>query len=132
MDPITIDEARELLASVGIVLPDFILQRLVNKANSIIPCLVGNGYSADDAALIMLYLVGLMGTVLGDRYVTSQTAPSGASQSFRFGSVGERYDAIYGWLSLLDTHGCAAALIPPNPHEATAALFVSTGGDYCE
>lgn len=128
---LTLSQAREFLASVGIVLPDFMLQIFVNKANAIDACLTANGVSNDDALLIKLYLIGLLGTVQGDRYVTSQRAPSGAAQSFRYGSLSERYDSIYNLLGTVDTYGCATSLIPPKPGEFGAALFIGQGGCGC-
>lgn len=129
---LTLEQAREFLASVGIEMPDFILQLLVNKVNSIDACLIANGVSPDDALLIKFYLLGLLGTVQGDRYVTSQRAPSGAAQSFRYGTLSERYDSFYGLLESVDTYGCATSLIPPKPGEYGAALFVGNGGCGCE
>lgn len=129
---LTLAQAREYLASIGIVLPEFMLQLLVNRANSIDPCLIANGYTDDEALLIKLYLLGLFGVVQGDRYVTSQRAPSGAAQSFRYGTLSERYDAGYNLLSGIDVHGCATALIPDKPGEMHAALFIGQGGCGCE
>lgn len=129
---LTLAQAREFLASVGIVLPDFMLQIFVNKANAIDACLTANGVSNDDALLIKIYLIGLLGTVQGDRYVTSQRAPSGAAQSYRYGSLSERYDAIYNLLGTVDAYGCATSLIPAKPGEAHAALFIGQGGCGCE
>jgi hypothetical protein len=129
---LTLAQAREYLASVGIVIPDAILQLLVNKANSIDACLTANGVSDDDSLLIKYYLIGLLGTVQGDRYVTSQRAPSGAAQSFRYGSLSERYDSIYNLLELVDLYGCATSLIPAKPGDAHAALFIGQGGCGCE
>jgi len=129
---LTLAQAKEFLASVGIVLPDFMLQIFVNKANGIDACLTANGVSDDDAMLIKLYLIGLLGTVQGDRYVTSQRAPSGAAQSYRYGSLSERYDSIYNLLETVDTYGCSTSLIPPKPGEMHAALFIGQGGCGCE
>ncbi len=125
---ITTDQAKEFLASVGIELPDFMLELLVEQANSIEPCLVGAGYSVAVSTLIQLYLIGLLGTVQGDRYVTQQRAPSGASQSYRYGTLSERYSSLYSLLGGLDTSGCADALIPADPTANHAAMFVGIGG----
>lgn len=125
---LTLEQAREYLASVGIALPEFMLQLLVNRANTIDPCLIANGYTDDEAVLIKLYLMGLFGVVQGDRYVTSQRAPSGAAQSFRYGTLSERYDAGLNLLRGLDKYGCTNAIIPDKPGELNAALFIGNGG----
>uniref|UniRef100_UPI0027DC50D8 DUF7370 family protein n=1 Tax=Leptospira borgpetersenii TaxID=174 RepID=UPI0027DC50D8 len=74
---ITTEQAKEYLKSVGITLPDFILEALVEQANSIQECLDAH-YQPATALLIQMYLLGLMGLGQGDRYISSQTAPSGA------------------------------------------------------
>lgn len=119
---ITQDQAREYLASIGITLPGFMLTLLLGRVATIEPCLEAN-YDESTAALIQLYVIGLMGIVQGDRYVTSQTAPSGASQSFRFGTLSERYRAALSLLNNLDTSGCASSIVPAEPGPS-AALFV--------
>lgn len=128
---LTVDQAREYLASVGITLPDFMLTILVAQANSIDPCLIGAGYPDGTALLIKLYLLGLFGIAQGDRYVTSQTAPSGASQSYRYGTLTDRYKSTLSLLTGLDTSNCAGALVPADPTALNAGLWVSTGGEYC-
>ena len=112
---ITVEQAREYLDSVGVTLPDFMLTALVDQVNDIEACLVGAGYPVGTALLIQMYLIGLMGLSQGDKYISSQSAPSGASQSFRYQSVGNRYNGLLGLLRALDKTGCTDGLIPPNP-----------------
>jgi|SRR5690606_30135190 len=128
---LTLEQAQEYLVSVGVNLPEFLLSAIVDQVNTIELCLSDN-YPDSTALLIQLYLLGLMGLSQGDRYVSSQTAPSGASQSFRYQTVGHRYNGLLGLLRGLDTHGCATGLIPPNPEgtKAHAALWV-TGSKRC-
>lgn len=128
---ITVEQAREYLASVGIALPAFMLELIVEQVNAITPCLTGAGYDDATAKLIKLYAVGLLGVVQGDRYVTSQRAPSGAGQSFRYGTLSERYSAGLSLLQRLDTAGCAAGLIPADPSGPRVFFGVSTGGECC-
>lgn len=125
---LTVDQAREYLNSQGLTLPDFVLQLLVGQANSIDACLEGAGYDESTAALIKLYLLSLLAVVQGGRVVTSQRAPSGAARSFQFGTVTERYQGWLGLLRGLDLSNCTAALIPPEPGKARAALFVGSAG----
>lgn len=128
---ITVEQAKQYLASVGIAVPDFLLELWVGQVNSIEPCLVGAGYDEATATLIQLYALGLIGTTAGDRYVTSQRAPSGAGQSFRYGTLAERYSAGLSLLQRLDTAGCAAGLIPAYPSGPRVFFGVSTGGECC-
>lgn len=87
---ITTEQAKEYLESVGITLPDFILQAIVEQANSIQECLDAH-YPPATALLIQSYLLGLMALGQGDRYISSQTAPNGASRSFRYQSFADRW-----------------------------------------
>lgn len=123
---LTVDQARAYLASVGVSLPDIILELLVEQANSIDACLTGAGYPAATQTLIKLYLIRLLGTVSGDRLVTSESAPSGASRSYRYGTLTDQYNSALKLLQMLDTSNCTGALIPASPSAANAGLWVST------
>ncbi|NIE98470.1 hypothetical protein F3J38_00075 [Pantoea sp. Acro-805] len=128
---ITTAQAKEYLESVGITLPDFILAALVEQANSIEECLNAN-YSPATALLIQMYLLRLMGLGQGDRYISSQSAPSGASRSFRYQSFADRWKGSLALLRGLDKSGCATALIPPDPtQQAFAGLWIAKGGCMC-
>ncbi|MFG6654931.1 hypothetical protein ACG0Z5_10720 [Scandinavium sp. M-37] len=128
---ITTEQAKEYLASVGITLPDFILQALVDQVNSIQECLDAH-YPASTALLIQCYLLGLMGLAQGDKYISSQSAPSGASRSFRYQSFSDRWKGSVSLLRGLDTYGCATALIPPDPtQQAFAGIWIGKGGCMC-
>ena len=111
---ITPNEAKEYLNTVGVSLPDFLLAALIEQVNTIDDCLSAH-YSEATALLIQCYLIGLMALGQGDRYVSSQTAPSGASQSFRYQSFSDRWSGLLSLLKGLDKHGCTVNLIPSDP-----------------
>ncbi|CFB70210.1 hypothetical protein N4219_09750 [Yersinia enterocolitica] len=128
---VTLEQAKQYLETVGITLPDFILQALIEQVNSIQECL-DEHYPASTALLIQLYLLGLMGLGQGDKYISSQTAPSGASRSFRYQSFTDRWNGSLSLLRGLDKHGCAAAITPPNPNNAAfAGIWIGKGGCMC-
>ncbi|MDT0228510.1 hypothetical protein N7583_22370 [Serratia marcescens] len=128
---VTKEKAKEYLESQGITLPDFVLEALVEQVNSIQDCLDAN-YPASTALLIQLYLLGLMGLGQGDKYISSQTAPSGASRSFRYQSFSDRWKGALNLLRGLDKKGCATGLIPPNPtNKAFAGVWIGKGGCMC-
>ncbi|MDK1059102.1 DUF7370 family protein [Cronobacter sakazakii] len=128
---ITSEQAKEYLDGVGINLPSFILDALVEQANSIETCLSAN-YSPATALLIQSYLIGLMALGQGDRYISSQTAPSGASRSFRYQSFADRWSGSLSLLRGLDKYGCATSLIPPDPsNKAFAGIWIGKGGCMC-
>ncbi|AZV93586.1 hypothetical protein CBF45_07530 [Bordetella sp. J329] len=125
---ITVEQAKEYLDTVGVNLPDFLLAALVEQINTIQPCL-DEHYTPGVALLIQMYLLGLLGLAQGDRYISSQTAPSGASQSFRYMSMADRWAGLYGLLRNLDKHGCATGLVPPDPtKKAYGGMFIAKGG----
>ncbi|HIB8767071.1 TPA: DUF7370 family protein [Serratia marcescens] len=125
------EKAKEYLESQGITLPDFVLDALVDQVNSIQECLDAN-YPASTALLIQLYLLGLMGLGQGDKYISSQTAPSGASRSFRYQSFSDRWKGALNLLRGLDKKGCATGLIPPDPtNKAFAGVWIGKGGCMC-
>ncbi|HBH6866685.1 DUF7370 family protein [Serratia marcescens] len=128
---VTKEKAKEYLDSQGITLPDFVLDALVDQVNSIQECLDAN-YPASTALLIQLYLLGLMGLGQGDKYISSQTAPSGASRSFRYQSFSDRWKGELNLLRGLDKKGCATGLIPPDPtNKAFAGVWIGKGGCMC-
>ncbi|EPG5720766.1 DUF7370 family protein [Serratia marcescens] len=128
---VTKEKAKEYLESQGITLPDFVLDALVEQVNSIQECLDAN-YPASTALLIQLYLLGLMGLGQGDKYISSQTAPSGASRSFRYQSFSDRWKGALNLLRGLDKQGCATDLIPPDPtNKAFAGVWIGKGGCMC-
>lgn len=86
---LTIEQAREYLTSVGVNLPEWLLLALLEQVNSVAACLEANGATPGQITLALCYLLGMIGLVQGDRYVTSQRAPSGAAQSFKFQSLGD-------------------------------------------
>lgn len=127
----TIEQLKEFLTSMGIPLPpDFILQAWLDTVAVIQPCLDGAGYPASTQLLIYLYALSLFAVSSMDKYVSSQSAPSGASQSFRYKSLTDGYRSINSMLKALDTSGCTDSVIPAEPG-ASAGLWVSTGGKCC-
>lgn len=129
---VTLEQAKEYLTGQGITIPDFVLQALVDQANSIQDCLDAH-YSASTALLIQVYLLALMGLGQGDKYISSQTAPSGASRSFRYQSFSDRWKGALSLLRGIDKYGCATALIPADPTAtpAFAGIWIGKGGCMC-
>lgn len=128
---VTLEQAKGYLQSHGVSIPDFVLQALVDQANSIQECLDAH-YPASVALLIQLYLLALMGLAQGDKYISSQTGPNGASRSFRYQSFPDRWKGALALLRVTDKHGCANDLIPPDPtNTAFAGIWIGKGGCMC-
>jgi len=128
---VTLEQAKEYLQSQGITIPDFMLQALVDDVNSIQECLDAH-YPASKALAIQMYLLALMGLGQGDKYISSQTGPNGASRSFRYQSFPDRWKGAMALLRVTDKHGCANDLIPPDPtNTAFAGIWIARGGCMC-
>src|SRR5690554_854850 len=120
----TTTEAAAYLDQLGLSLPEPILAALVAKVDSLDTCL--GQYDPSDSRLIKYYLTGLLAISSGGRRVQSQSAPSGASQSYSYGTLSEQMRQLKAALSLIDTNGCTAILIPAEPGPQ-AAMYVVTG-----
>lgn len=125
---LTLAQAKEYLASIGISLPDFMLQIMIGQVGALDDCLALH-YDPATALLIKLYLLGLMGVASGDKYVSSESAPSGASRSYRYNNLSDRWRGTLGLLRGLDPFGCTSSLIPVGPTvKAFGGLWVARGG----
>lgn len=128
---LTLEQVQQYLAAMGVALPDFVVQLLFDQASSIDECLLEH-YDPATAALIKLYLISLLAIPQAIRYVSSESAPSGASRSYRYGQLRDNYRGQLGLLKALDKFGCADGLIPPDPTAANAGVWIGKGGCDCE
>ncbi|MNZ12930.1 hypothetical protein D3C78_298130 [compost metagenome] len=119
----TLDELKQYLASLGFEAPDFILSAWLEAVAGMADCLAEH-YSPAVGKLIALYTLGLYAVAGGDRYVSSQSAPSGAARSFRFLSTAERWSGQLALLRQLDAHGCATSYTPADPTTGACAAYV--------
>lgn len=125
---VTIDEIKAELAGQQLSMSDRMLSAIMAKVAALQPCFDKHGYSDDDVFLITVYIASLMAVVTADGRIRSQSGPSGASRSFHFGSIGDRWRSLVNLLKGVDPHGCTDALIPKNPDQKyRCALFVSPG-----
>lgn len=126
---VTIEEVKEYLAEQRLTLPDGMLTRLLSKVGRLQDCFDKHSYDEDTVYFITVYLVALVATVSSaDGRIKSQSAPSGASRSFDYMSLSDKWQSLYNLLRGVDPHGCTAALVPRNPgKKANCALFVSPG-----
>lgn len=128
---LTLEAAKEWLASLGLTIPDPLLQLIVNKLNSADDCLTNNGVDPGDALMMKYYALALFGVVAGNKYITQQRAPSGASQSYAFGTLEEGYSKYRALLDSLDKYGCFADIIPEDPTAANCAFFLGAPNGGC-
>lgn len=124
---ITAEEIKSLLEQMGLSIPDFLLNALIAQANATDECMDGAGYDESTQLLIKTYAIALMANSAGARRVKSQSAPSGASQSYEYGITS--LTDISNLLRALDPNGCTSGL----PIEVTPAIgfFDVVGGIDC-
>lgn len=125
---LTLQQAKAYLASIGIAPPDEIINAWLSLFDSIQDCLDASGYDGATQVLILSYLIGLFGLSGGNMYISSQSAPSGASRSFRFAELRNAWKGHIGMLRMLDPKGCTNSLVPAAPDKKSAAFVVVTGG----
>ncbi len=108
----------------GITLPNFILQAIVEQVTTSRECLVH--YPPCNGAANSVLFTGFVALGQGDRYISSQTAPNGASR-VHFGI--SRFPIDGKALALLRGGGdkwlCWPGLIPPDrqiPHLLVSGL----------
>jgi hypothetical protein len=130
---VTIEEVQEYLTTQQIEIPASMLARLIARVAKFQECFDANGYDENDVYFIHLYLVAMLALFGADGRIRSQAAPNGASRSFQFGTLGERWSALRTMLMQLDPKACTWGLIPANPDSrANCALFVSPGPEGCQ
>jgi len=122
--PITADDVKGLIAELGYAVLPSLLTPILAKVNSIIPCMEAAGYDDYTQKLILLYATGLLAASSGTRRVKSESAPSGASHSFEYGSDG--IEGLKRSLAALDVNGCASGL--PITAGSSVGFFEVVGG----
>lgn len=126
----TLAQLKEFLTAMGVPLaPDFVLEALLEVDPDVQACLEAQGLSASKILLVYLYLFALQALPASYKYISSQTAPSGASQSFRYTNETDAFRNVRSLLYGLDKNGCTWGLIPETGN--AAGLWVSTGGKCC-
>ena len=121
-----LDQLKQFLTAMGVPLPpDFVLEALLEVDPGVQECLAAHGLSAAKILLVNLYVLGLQAIPGSTKFISSQSAPSGASQSFRYTSEADAFKNVRALLRNIDKWGCTDGLIPSVGNQA--ALFVSKG-----
>ena len=122
----SLSELKEFLTAMGVPLPpDFVLEALLEVDPGVQECLAAHGLSPAKILLVNLYVLGLQAIPGSTKFISSQSAPSGASQSFRYTSEADAFKNVRALLRNYDKWGCTDGLIPSIGNQA--ALFVSKG-----
>lgn len=129
---ITLEELKEELALMQITMTDGMLTRLMARIDKFQACFDEHEYDEATVYMIYVYLISLLALFGQDGRVRSQGAPSGASRSFFFAELGQRWRALSDLLKGLDPYGCISGLIPPDPdNDSNCALYISPGPEGC-
>jgi len=126
----TTEELIAALSGRGITMSVIEATGVLCLLGSITECLELN-YPGDECrqSAILLYAALLLSTSTSGRYVTSQSAPSGASQSFAYGT--KPWSALYNQMRLLDSAGCTGDLVADHNETAKPFFKVVTGSRRC-
>lgn len=125
----TPEELVQAMAARGVTITTADASGILCLVAAISDCLELN-YPGDDCRkdAIMLWASILIAANTAGRYVTSQHAPSGASQSFGYGS--KPWYALYNQMKLLDSAGCTGDLVE-DPNGDAKPWFRVVRGSRC-
>lgn len=119
---ITSTQAQQYLdQALGVGVPSFLVDVAVAKVATAEQAMIDAGYGVPDQTLIQIYAVAIIAGTAA-RQITSQTAPSGASRSFK--NPDGALTALRRELAALDTAGTVTALVGPDPATATMLMVV--------
>jgi hypothetical protein len=125
---LTTTQIKQALSARGVTLPDFEIDSILCLINSMNECIESNYTDECVKSSILLWSAILIGSSVGGRYVTSQSAPSGASQSFSYGS--KPWVSLYNQLKAIDTAGCSNSIVEA-PSGVTSTFFGVVSGSRC-
>jgi len=114
---ITAEELNTFLAGQGVTLDPLVVNAIVELANNpdLAECMAANGYTDAAQVLLALYFAYLLSIASFSRYITSQTAPNGASRSFSKATLGEMWSSTLSAIRVFDPHNCLGEFLPQDP-----------------
>ncbi|CAN5717522.1 hypothetical protein BH10PSE18_BH10PSE18_08300 [soil metagenome] len=120
---ITSTQAQQYLSeALGVSVPSFIVDAAIATVAAAEPAMVLAGYDNNKRMLIETYAVVIISCAGGARRISSQSAPSGASRSFK--NTDNALTQLRRTLAGLDTAGTVAALVGPDPSAGTMLCVV--------
>ncbi len=108
---ITAEQVTEYFASLGITLPSFMIDCIVETVNSVERCMIDNGYTECNITLSLLNAAALIGISEGARKVTNNSVDV-VSESYSYGTIEEIQNSITNNLRVRDPHGCTNSILP--------------------
>jgi hypothetical protein len=106
---ISAEQAQQFLSeSLGISVASFLLDAAIAKVAAAESAMEEAGYSAPDRVIIQTYAVAIIAGTAA-RQIASQSAPSGASRSFKYAD--KALAALRAALAALDTAGTVTDIV---------------------
>lgn len=114
---ITAEQLTSYFSSQGVTLDPLVVDALVELANNpnLVECMTANGYSPAFQTILALYLGYLLAIGNFSRFITSQTAPNGASRSFSQATLGDMWSGTLAALRPFDPAHCLDEFLPQDP-----------------
>lgn len=115
---ITADQLNEYLTAQGITaLPSFVVDAIVELVNNpdLAECFAENGYTEAAQTMLALSLAYLLAMANYPRYITSQSAPNGASRSFSTPQLADMWRGTLSVIGAFDPANCLGDVIPQDP-----------------
>lgn len=126
----TTNELISAMLSRGVTISESEAGGIICMIASIEGCLNENYDDECIVNAIMLWSAILIAASTSARYITSHHAPSGASQSFGYGS--KPWMSLYNQMKMLDSSGCTGDLVEDPSASAKPWLAVVSGRRICK
>lgn len=121
---ITADQAKQFIGdTLGASPPDFIVSACVSDVAALESALVAAGYSAATITRLQAYSVALLACGGDPLRISSQSAASGASRSFKYSE--DSLAALRRELRNIDTSGVLSDLVGPETTEPAPLFFAA-------
>lgn len=114
---ITAEQLTTYLSSQGVTLDPLVAEAIAELANNpnLVECMTANGYTSAFQTILALYLGYLLAIGNFSRFITSQTAPNGASRSFSQATLGDMWRGTLAALRPFDPAHCLDEFLPEDP-----------------
>lgn len=126
----TLEQAKQYLNSLGLTLPDFEIEDIIEEMKSKEDCLNSN-YEPYVVRRIYRYLLSIIAGMQIFRLLASGSVSGAVSQGFTYKSANDLYRGQLSMLRSLDKNGCMSDLIPDDPFKPKRAFILTVTRD-CE
>lgn len=123
-------ELIEYMAQLGLTLPSIIVEYLVEQVNQTEQCLIGAGLTPSAVHLSLLQAAAIMAISTGARRIKSRSSPSGASQSFEYGTIDQQGAMLRASIKSLGAWDCLGPILPKT-ETAKGGLMIGLGHRAC-